>query len=191
MKNGLKLIVGLGNPGSSYVNTRHNAGCWWLEQFCIENQITLKLANKMFAHLSPATVSAHKLIVAIPNCYMNESGKAIAKISNYYAIETNAILVVHDELDFAPGQIKFKTDGGHAGHNGLRDITANIGTNFHRLRIGIGHPGHKDAVSAYVLSKPSKHDKELIQQAIIKSLNFNDDLLNLNFEKIKGELNGI
>lgn len=167
----IQLIVGLANPGKDYDATRHNAGAWWLQALCQQYGITLQIQSKLQAQVGQATIGNAKFRCAIPSTYMNHSGQAVNSIAKYFDIPADEILVAHDELDFPPGVIRLKTGGGHGGHNGLRDIVPQLGTpNFHRLRIGIGHPGNKDLVADYVLSNPSKHDKQLIDTAIEDSL---------------------
>lgn len=167
----IQLIVGLANPGKEYASTRHNAGAWWLQALCADQNITLQTQTKLQAVVGQGALGAHKFRGAIPMTFMNHSGQAVAKIAQYFAIPAEDILIVHDELDFAPGVIRIKSGGGHGGHNGLRDIIPQLGSDkFHRLRIGIGHPGNRDLVSDYVLGTPSKHDQKLIETAIADSL---------------------
>lgn len=169
----LQLIVGLGNPGKEYASTRHNAGAWWVQAICAQNNLTLQTQTKLMATIGDLIIGGNKVKIAIPTTYMNHSGQTVAKIANYFAIPAGDILVAHDELDFPPGTIRFKTGGGHGGHNGLRDIIPQLNAqNFQRLRIGIGHPGDRDQVADYVLNNPSKHDKQLIESAIQDSLTF-------------------
>jgi PTH1 family peptidyl-tRNA hydrolase len=168
----IQLIVGLANPGKEYAATRHNVGAWWLQALCDQNHINLQAQSKLQAVIGQGSLQQAKFRCAIPTTYMNHSGQAVAKISQYFDIPAEEILVVHDELDFAPGVIRLKFAGGHGGHNGLRDIIPQLGSEkFHRLRIGIGHPGNKDLVADYVLGNPSKHDQKIIETAIQDSLN--------------------
>jgi PTH1 family peptidyl-tRNA hydrolase len=166
MSEHIQLIVGLGNPGKEYATTRHNVGVWWLQEVCSIHPTNFQSQSKLKASVANLTIGDMKLRCAIPTTYMNESGLALAHLCHYYAVKPENVLIVHDELAFEPGTIKAKFDGGHNGHNGLRSIMEHIGTAFYRLRIGIGHPGHKDLVSNYVLSSPSKADKELIVDSI-------------------------
>jgi len=167
----IQLIVGLANPGKEYATTRHNAGAWWVQALCDQHNIGLQTQTKLLASIGQCQLGAAKFRCAIPTTYMNHSGQAVANIAKYFNIPATEILVVHDELDFAPGIIRLKSGGGHGGHNGLRDVIPQLATEtFHRLRIGIGHPGNRDQVSDYVLSNPSKHDKQLIDNAIDSSL---------------------
>lgn len=164
------LIVGLGNPGTEYSSTRHNAGFWALDEIRGNLNATAKLEKKFYGHVAKANVNNCDTFLFTPNTYMNVSGKAVAAITNYYTIAAAEILVIHDDLDLPIGTAKLKDGGGHQGHNGLRDIIAVLGTNnFKRLRIGIGHPGDRDAVHDYVLSSPSKADKQEILAAIARA----------------------
>ncbi len=163
----IKLIVGLGNPGSQYENTRHNVGAWFVEQLSKQYSSPLKLETKFSGCASKAAIDHHMCWLLIPTTYMNESGRSVAAIARFYKIQPEEILVAHDELDFEAGIIRVKENGGHGGHNGLRDIINHLHTkDFPRMRIGIGHPGHKDKVSPYVLSAPSRSDKQKIDTAI-------------------------
>jgi PTH1 family peptidyl-tRNA hydrolase len=164
----IKLIVGLANPGPEYSQTRHNAGQWFIEALASD---PLKTESKF--HSSHALITLHGAPVRlmIPTTYMNESGKAVAAYAQFFKINPDEILVVHDELDLEPGVARLKQGGGHGGHNGLRHIIQCLGTpNFHRLRIGIGHPGNKDQVVDFVLHKPSSEDRKAIDDAIYEAL---------------------
>ncbi len=164
---GIQLIVGLGNPGPSYKDTRHNVGEWFLEALCQQFRLSLKTESKFHARHTKWTFGGKDFHLLIPTTFMNHSGQAVGLFSKYYQIPPEAILVVHDELDFKAGEFRFKIDGGHGGHNGLRDIIHHLNSrSFHRIRFGIGHPGNKDIVADYVLSDPSQEDKQLIKTAI-------------------------
>lgn len=166
---GIRLIVGLGNPGKQYERTRHNAGFWLVERFAAREKIALKNESKYHAYVGRHEQSGAWLI--LPQTYMNVSGKSVALLAGFFKIPAAEILVAHDELDFLPGVGKLKLGGGVAGHNGLKDIAARIGAlDFWRLRIGIGHPGDKSLVSDYVLRKPPAEEREEIDQAIDKSI---------------------
>lgn len=167
----IKLIVGLANPGSEYAQTRHNAGEWFVDALMQQVPEILKAESKFFAQHAQITLNGHTLRIMVPSTYMNESGKAVASIATFYKIAPEEILVVHDELDLDAGIARLKMGGGHGGHNGLRHIIQALGSpHFYRLRIGIGHPGHKDDVVDYVLKKPSTLDRRLIDDAITKAL---------------------
>lgn len=164
---GIQLIVGLGNPGPDYKNTRHNVGEWFVEALCQQFRLSLKTESKFHVQHTKWTFGGKDFHLLIPTTFMNHSGQAVGLFSKYYQIPPEAILVAHDELDFKAGEFRFKTDGGHAGHNGLRDIIHHLSSRaFHRIRFGIGHPGNKDEVADYVLSDPSKEDKQLIKTAM-------------------------
>ena len=168
----IKLIVGLGNPGSEYRGTRHNAGADFTEELARLNGGALRAESRFFGLAGQVTLAGHDLRLLIPTTFMNRSGKAVAAMATFFRIAPDQILVAHDELDIAPGTARFKRGGGHGGHNGLRDIIPALGNNndFYRLRIGIGHPGHASRVSGYVLSKPSAEDRERIDASIREAI---------------------
>lgn len=185
----IQLIVGLANPGKEYAATRHNAGAWWVEALCSQNNIQLQNQSKLLAAVGQGNVAGHKFRCAIPTTYMNHSGQAVNKIAKYFEIPVEEILVIHDDLDFAPGIIRFKIGGGHAGHNGLRDIIPQLGSEkFQRLRVGIGHPGNRDQVADYVLNSPSKHDKQQIDNAIQDSLSMLPAILSGDWQSVMNQL---
>lgn len=164
----IKLIVGLGNPGDKYAETRHNAGEWLVERLAHRFNATLNPENKFFGKTARTLVNGKEVRLLVPTTFMNLSGKAVAALSGFYRIKPEEILVIHDELDLPPGSAKLKLGGGHGGHNGLKDIVAKLGNNnnFHRLRLGIGHPGHRDLVAGYVLNKPSPSDRQALEKAL-------------------------
>jgi len=185
----IQLIVGLANPGKDYAATRHNAGAWWLQALCDQYNIQLQTQSKLQAKVGDANIAGQRIRCAIPTTYMNHSGQAVKLIAKYFEISVDQILIAHDELDFPPGIIRLKNGGGHGGHNGLRDIIPQLDSaDFMRLRIGIGHPGNKDLVSDYVLANPSKHDKKLIDDAIVDSLSIVPALLAGNITLAMNEL---
>jgi PTH1 family peptidyl-tRNA hydrolase len=180
----IRLLVGLGNPGAEYEATRHNAGFWWIDE----------VARQLSAHLAPER-SYFGLVARVnrpdgpvwllePMTFMNLSGKAVAALARFYKIAPTEILVVHDELDLMPGQMKMKLGGSHAGHNGLKDIHAQLGTpDYWRLRLGIGHPGVKAEVIDYVLRKPAPEQREAIEKAIEQSMTALDLVLAGDMER--------
>ena len=173
----MKLVVGLGNPGTKYERTRHNAGFWWVERLAQGTRATLRNEGKFHGRVARLAGPAETWLL-LPATYMNESGRAVAALATFYKIEPPEILVVHDELDFAPGVTKLKRGGGVAGHNGLRDVADQLGTqDYWRLRIGIGHPGDKNVVADYVLSSPPAPERELIESAIARCLEVSPLLL--------------
>jgi PTH1 family peptidyl-tRNA hydrolase len=169
----MKLIVGLGNPGKKYERTRHNAGVWWAERLAHSAKATLREDSKF--HGRTAKLPATESWVLLPDTFMNHSGRAVAALATFYKIAPADILVVHDELDLQPGSAKLKFGGGSGGHNGLKDITVQLGTNdYWRLRLGIGHPRAIEAseqeVADYVLHPPRAEEQPLIDDAIARSL---------------------
>ncbi len=164
----IRLIAGLGNPGPQYENTRHNAGAWLIYALASRYNVELKPNKKFFGLVAKITINSDDVHLIFPSTFMNRSGQGVQALASYYKILPSEILVAHDELDFPAGTVKLKTAGGHGGHNGLRDIISKLGGDkeFHRLRIGIGHPGDKNRVHDYVLGKPSVSDKKLIERSI-------------------------
>jgi peptidyl-tRNA hydrolase, PTH1 family len=167
----IKLFVGLGNPGPEYEATRHNVGFWWVDALARELKLTL-VAQKGFHGLVARTALHGQTVWLLePQTFMNLSGRSIAALSRFYKIAPEEILVVHDELDIAPGQAKLKFGGSHAGHNGLRDIHAQLGTDdYWRLRLGIGHPGVKEEVPNWVLKKPAPEQRTAMEECIARTL---------------------
>ena len=179
----IKLIVGLGNPGTQYESTRHNAGFWWVDQVCAETGSKLNLEAKFFGHAGKLK-SNDEVWLLKPTTFMNASGRAVAAIAKFYKIAPENLLVVHDELDLPPGTTKLKRGGGHGGHNGLKDIAAQLGTpDFWRLRIGIGHPGDKNQVANFVLHAPTRDEQTVIEQNIDQSTTLLHLLLQGKFEE--------
>ncbi|GAB4224374.1 MAG: aminoacyl-tRNA hydrolase [Gammaproteobacteria bacterium] len=166
----IELIVGLGNPGPEYALTRHNAGAWFAESIAQYHQTEFKLEKKFHAHLAQIKFQQHSCLLALPTTFMNRSGQCIQALMQFYKWQPSQVLVAHDDLDLPSGTARLKFDGGHGGHNGLRDIISHIGKAFYRLRIGIGHPGHRDLVHDYVLHRPSQHDKMRIHSAIEEAM---------------------
>lgn len=186
----IKLIIGLRNPGSAYEHTRHNAGAWLVSLLAQRHNASFKVDKKMNAELALLELNQSASRLVLPLTFMNHSGQPTRAISQFYQIQANEVLVVHDELDLAAGRIKLKTGGGHGGHNGLRDIISQLGSpEFHRLRIGIGHPGHKDLVHQYVLNKPSLHDRQQIYDAIDRGIAVAPFILAGDLAKAMNQLN--
>ena len=164
----IKLVVGLGNPGEKSHETRHNAGFLFLDELCRESNITLNTEKNCYGRSIKCEHGAHTIRLLAPDTFMNLSGKSVVAAMNFYKINIEEVLVVHDELDLPVGVAKLKLSGGHGGHNGLRDIIAKTGSkDFARLRIGIDHPGHASAVSGYVLKKAPKADYQLMLDSFI------------------------
>jgi PTH1 family peptidyl-tRNA hydrolase len=168
----IQLIVGLGNPGSEYENTRHNAGAWLVERLAAAYRIPLSADKKFFGKVGKGTIDGKTVWLLLPTTFMNASGKSVQALANFYKLSAEQILVAHDELDMPAGVAKFKQGGGHGGQNGLRDIIAKLGNNknFHRLRIGIDHPGDKSKVTGHVLGKASKAEQQAIDNAIDEAM---------------------
>ena len=172
MSDPIQLVVGLGNPGAQYEGTRHNAGEDCVRELARQAGTTLRRDAKMHGEVGEALFAGHRLRLLIPDTFMNRSGKAVAALAGFYKIDAGAILIAHDELDLPPGTARFKFDGGHGGHNGLRDIIPALGNrrDFYRLRIGIGHPGSAKQVSGYVLSRAPAAEREATREAIDEAL---------------------
>jgi len=164
----IQLVVGLGNPGSEYSKTRHNAGDWFVQELASRYNISLKPEKKYSGLYGKGLIAGQLVHLLIPTTFMNRSGQAVAPLANFFRIPVEDILVAHDELDMLPGVCKIKQGGGHGGHNGLRDIISSMANNreFYRLRIGIDHPGHRDRVTGHVLGKAPAIEQNLIDQAI-------------------------
>jgi len=174
----IKLFVGLGNPGPDYEATRHNAGFWWIDALARELKATLVPERSYHGLVARTSVHGQSVWLLQPQTFMNLSGKSVASLARFFKIQPEEILVAHDELDIAPGQVKLKRGGSHAGHNGLRDIHAQLGSpDYWRLRIGIGHPGVKAEVANWVLKKPSPDQRTLIEDSIQHSLKAHPALL--------------
>ena len=179
---GIKLFVGLGNPGEKYEATRHNVGFWWVDQLAAATNSKLTLDAKFFGIAGKLNPTSDTWLIK-PTTFMNASGKSVAALANYYKISPAQILVIHDDLDLQPSTAKLKKGGGHGGHNGLKDITAALGTaDFWRLRLGIGHPGDRNEVVNFVLKPPLKDEQTAIEHSIDNSLQVVTQLLNGDFE---------
>ena len=180
----IKLFVGLGNPGTEYEATRHNAGFWWTEALARELKVALTLDKSFYGRVGRGTVNGSNVWLLEPMTFMNLSGKAVAALARFFKIAPEEILVAHDEIDIMPGQAKLKFGGSHAGHNGLRDIHAQLGTgDYWRLRLGVGHPGVKAEVVNWVLKKPAQEHREAIEDSIARALKAVPELLAGEMEK--------
>ena len=164
----LKMIAGIGNPGAEYANTRHNAGVWFVERLAEKFGASFKPERKFFGRTTLINVHGIEVRLLVPNTYMNESGKSVGALASFFKIAPPEMLIAHDEIDFPSGKIRFKQEGGLAGHNGLRDISSRLAgaKDFNRLRIGVGHPGDRSGVTGHVLGKVSRDDRELIDNCI-------------------------
>jgi PTH1 family peptidyl-tRNA hydrolase len=212
----LQLIVGLANPGEEYAKTRHNAGAWFVESLARRFSIELREEAKfegyfakiqgtfdLNAEYSEGSHSHNKnpdknpdkklkevdCRLLIPTTYMNCSGRSLSAILSFFKIPLSDVLVVHDEIDLPVGDIRLKLGGGHGGHNGLRDIISAVGSNFWRLRVGVGHPGHKEQVVGYVLHAPSKEERALIDKNLSKVDRYLAEILSGNMSKAMCDLN--
>ena len=188
----IKLIVGLANPGAKYEGTRHNAGEWLVNELARMYNTSLKEEAKYFGKVAKINTVQGEVRLLLPTTFMNLSGKAVGALANFYRIKPEEILVAHDELDLPPGVAKIKQGGGHGGHNGLKDIIASLGNNnnFYRVRIGIGHPGHRDLVAGYVLGKPAPQDQEKIDAAVDEASRCVEVLFKESIVKATNRLNG-
>ena len=179
MSQPIKLLVGLANPGPEYTRTRHNAGAWVVEELARNHNVLLKNDSKFFGLTGRIMIDGQDLRLLIPTTYMNLSGKSVAAMAKFYQIKPEEIMIAHDELDLPPGIAKFKKGGGHGGHNGLKDTISKLANckDFYRLRIGIGHPGHKDRVAGFVLGKAPEKEQALLDAATDESVRCIDILL--------------
>jgi len=185
----LKVIVGLGNPGSKYTETRHNAGFWFIEELAREYSALFRQEKKFHGEVAKISLAGKDIWLLKPETFMNRSGLAVQSLMSFYRISADQLLVAHDEIDLPPGTAKLKTGGGHGGHNGLRDIISQLGTkDFHRLRIGVGHPGSKDQVVDYVLRNASRDDRILIDRDIDDAVQVMPDLASGAFEQAMQKL---
>ncbi len=186
----IKLIVGLGNPGRQYERTRHNAGFLFLDALAADFGCVWANAPRFEGLFAECSVASEKLMLLKPETFMNRSGQSVGKIVRYFKLLPEEILVVHDELDFAAGAVRLKKDGGHAGHNGLRDIIAHLGSKeFYRLRIGIGRPPAGKEVVDFVLSAPGKNEWELMLQAFNFSSGFIKQMVAGDMAVVMNKLN--
>ena len=180
----IKLFVGLGNPGPEYEATRHNAGFWWIDALSRELKAPLSLDKNYHGQVARTTLNGQTVWLLKPLTFMNLSGKSVAALARFFKISPGEVLVAHDELDIVPGQVKLKFGGSHAGHNGLRDIHAQLGSaDYWRLRIGVGHPGVKAEVIDWVLKKPSQEHRAAIEDSVERSLKAVSELLKGEMEK--------
>ncbi len=190
MADNIQLIVGLGNPGAEYEQTRHNAGAWYVQELARQNGISLAPDKKFFGLVGKGHIAGQACVLLLPTTFMNRSGKAVAAVAQFYKWSANQILVAHDELDLPIGSAKFKQGGGHGGQNGLRDIISCLANDksFYRLRVGIGHPGHKDRVTGHVLGKPSASDRLVLDRVIDKAIDTTTDFLSGDHAKAMNQL---
>lgn len=186
----IKLIVGLANPGAEYAQTRHNAGAWYVDLLAQRYKQTLREEAKFFGYTARLNIANHDVRLLVPTTFMNLSGNAVLTMATFYRIAPEEILVAHDDLDLLPGVAKLKLGGGNGGHNGLKDITNRLGNNpnFHRLRIGIGHPGDKNKVTGFVLGKPPASELQLIDDAIDAAVRCTEIIVTEDMAKAMNQL---
>ena len=190
MENPLQLIVGLGNPGAEHLATRHNAGFWFVDLLARNHGGTFRSENRFHGEIAEINVGSHRLRMLKPMTYMNESGRSVAAMTAYYKVPLEHVLVAYDELDLVPGRAQLRFDGGHGGHNGMRNVVECVGKGFWRLRLGIGHPGpgRRDQVTNYVLQRPSSEDQEAILDAVVAGVDALPVFLDEGAEKAKTRL---
>ncbi|RQO61764.1 aminoacyl-tRNA hydrolase [Paucibacter sp. KBW04] len=183
----IRLFVGLGNPGAEYEDTRHNAGFWWIDSLARKLGASLQVERNYYglcARVNNAPGASGPIWLLQPMTYMNLSGKSVAPLARFFKIAPEEILAIHDELDLLPGEMKFKQGGGNGGHNGLKDMQAQLGSaNFWRLRLGIGHPGIKSEVAGYVLRKPPLAERQAVEDCIGKSMDALEFMLKGEMDK--------
>ena len=185
----IQLVAGLGNPGAKYEQTRHNAGFWFVDVVARQNNALFKSESKYKSDVARCSIAGNDCRLQKPMDFMNRSGLPVASLAAFYQIPRSSILIVHDDLDLSPGTVKLKRGGGHGGHNGLRDLIPHLGGNdFLRLRIGIGHPGHRDDVVGYVLKNATRDERAVIDQAIDEAVKVLPDILSGDFDKAMKEL---
>ena len=190
MGNPLQLIVGLGNPGAEHLTTRHNAGFWFVDLLAQSHGGTFRSENRFHGEIAEINVGSHRIRMLKPLTYMNDSGRSIAAMTAYYKLPLEHVLVAYDELDLVPGRAQLRFDGGHGGHNGMRNVVECVGKGFWRLRLGIGHPGpgRRDQVTNYVLQRPSSEDQEAILDAVVAGMDALPVFLDEGAEKAKTRL---
>ena len=185
----IALIAGLGNPGPGYKGTRHNAGFWFIDELSQHYSLDFKLESRFQGEVANAQIKRLPIRVLRPVTFMNESGQSVASLMRYFAIEPGSLLVVHDDLDLKPGVARLKEGGGHGGHNGLRDLIRHLDSNdFVRLRLGIGHPGHPDDVTDYVLHAPPANERSAILDAVSRAVALIEPMINGDHAVVMNEL---
>jgi PTH1 family peptidyl-tRNA hydrolase len=166
----ITLLVGLGNPGSEYAQTRHNAGFWFADALCDAYGGRFTGNRKLRADLADIDVAGTKLRILKPQTYMNLSGESVALALRFFRMPAESMLVVYDEIDFEPGKLRLKFDGGHAGHNGMRNIIAHVGSQFWRMRVGVGHPGERSKVKGHVLRRANDAEERVIMDSVARGI---------------------
>lgn len=189
----VSAIIGLRNPGAQYAGTRHNAGAWMVELLVRQAGTSLRSERKFLGDYTRIDLDGHTLHLLLPSTFMNCSGQSVSLLTKFFKLSPEQLLVAHDELDIPPGQARFKQGGGHGGHNGLRDIISALGNNrsFHRLRIGIGHPGDASRVVNYVLGTPGKSERTAIDSAVEAAVDAFPPALSGNWAKAMNRLHAV
>ena len=189
MDKNIRLIAGLGNPGSRYATTRHNAGFWFVDRVAHEHNVTWKSESRFFGEMAQLRIDGEVIRLLKPTTFMNESGRSVGALCRYFSLQAAQVLIAHDEIDLAPGVVRLKRGGGHGGHNGLRDIIPQLGgPEFARLRIGVGHPGGKDQVIGYVLARAGAEQQRLIDDSIERAADRVDDMVGQGLERVMNDL---
>lgn len=184
-----QLLIGLGNPGVRYEATRHNAGAWLLDRLARRHATRFRSLPRCFGFVADADIEGTRLRLFRPDTFMNHSGRAVAAVAGFYKVPAERILIAHDEIDLPPGTVRLKRGGGHGGHNGLRDVVPQLGgSGFSRIRIGVGHPGHRDHVVGHVLDRPSPAERREIDDAIDRVL---DDIARIAGGDLEGAMNAL
>ena len=182
-----QLLIGLGNPGARYEATRHNAGVWLLERVARRHASGFRSLPRCFGSIANADIEGVRIRLFRPGTFMNHSGRAVAAVAGFYKVPVARILIAHDEIDLPPGTVRLKRGGGHGGHNGLRDVVPQLaGSEFSRIRIGVGHPGHRDRVVGHVLDRPSAVERSAIDEAIDRVV---DDIARIAGGDLEGAMN--
>lgn len=186
----IRLIVGLGNPGSQYDGTRHNAGADFVTEIARRSGTSLAPESKFFGSIARTTIDGCDVRLLIPSTFMNLSGKAVGAVASFYKIAPDEMIIAHDELDLPPGTARWKKAGGHGGHNGLRDLISALGNrkDFYRLRLGVGHPGKGRDVAAYVLHRAPSNEREQLEAATSEAIQTLPLALNGEWEKAMHQL---
>jgi PTH1 family peptidyl-tRNA hydrolase len=185
----IRLLVGLGNPDPRDARTRHNAGFWFADAVASRWGGSFRSQSNFFGDIADCQVGGHRLRILKPMTYMNNSGRSVAAFANFYKFEADEILIAHDEIDLPPGTVRLKRGGGHGGHNGLRDVIPQLGSpDFARLRIGVGHPGNKNAVVGYVLKPASAEDQRIIDDAVALAVDHFPDIVAGKYSEVMNSL---
>jgi len=184
----LRLVAGLGNPGRDYAATRHNAGFWWVDQLAAELGGQWSNEARFLGQVAKVRVPTGELWLLKPDTFMNRSGQSVGALARFFKVAPGEVLVAHDELDLPPGVARLKQGGGHGGHNGLKDIDAQFGKDYWRLRLGIGHPGDRDKVTGFVLARPSVDETGAIELALRRALDVWPDIARGDFDKAMMQL---